>query len=52
MPVVYPGSSVGYRIPTTKLMITDSFKASMEDLYNALTSQEVRTSIEAGSVGF
>ena len=35
------GSDIGCRIPTTKLSLTETFMASVEDLYNALTSQEV-----------
>lgn len=35
------GTGVGYRIPTTKVEMAESFMASAEDLYNALTTQEV-----------
>ena len=35
------GSNIGCRIHTTKLSLTETFMASVEDLYNALTSQEV-----------
>ena len=38
-------SSVGYRIPTSRLKMTETFKTSIEDLYHTLTSQEVRVRV-------
>ena len=38
-------SSVGYRIPTSRLKMTETFKTSIEDLYHTLTSQEVRVHV-------
>lgn len=41
-------SSVGYRIPTSRLKMTETFKTSIEDLYHTLTSQELVESFTRG----
>ena len=36
-----PGSPIGCRIYTSRILLTESFMTTIEELYNALTTQEV-----------
>ena len=46
-----PPREVGCRIPTTKITVRETFTTSVEELYNALTSQEVRLLCSLKGVG-